>query len=52
VKPTPVNQRNWHIDIQACKNITEKSEFVENVLPNSAMFIYVSTNCVQALSIY
>ena len=38
-----------NIVIHACKNITEKNEFVENVWSaNSALFIYVSTHCVEA----
>ena len=37
-----------NIVIYACKNIKEKKEFVENVLPaNSALFIYISTHCVK-----
>jgi len=35
-----------NIVIHACKNITEKNEFVENVWPaNLAVFIYVYTLC-------
>ena len=38
------------IVIPACKNITEKSNFVENVWPaNSALFIYVLTHCVETV---
>jgi len=36
--------------IHACKNMTEKNEFVEKVWPaNSALFIYVSTHCVETV---
>ena len=36
-----------NIVIHACKNITEKNEFVENVWPaNSALLISVLTHCV------
>jgi len=38
-----------NIVIHACKNMT-KNEFVENVWPaNSALFIYVSTHCVETV---
>jgi len=37
-----------NIVIYACKYIEEKNQFVENVWPaNSALFIYVSTHCVE-----
>jgi len=37
-----------NIVIHACKNITEKNEFIENVWPaNTALFIYVSTHCAK-----
>ena len=36
--------------ILACKNITEKNAFVENVWPaNLALFIYVLTHCVETV---
>jgi len=39
-----------NIVIHACKNITEKNEFVENGWSaNSALFIYVSIHCVETL---
>ena len=39
-----------NIVILACKNITEKNAFVENVWPaNVALFIYVSTHCVETV---
>jgi len=39
-----------NIVIHACKNITEKNEFVENVWPaNSALFFYVSTHGVETV---
>jgi len=39
-----------NIVIHACKNITEKNEFVENVWPaNSALLIYVLTHCVETV---
>ena len=38
-----------NIVIHACKNMT-KNEFVENAWPaNSALFIYVSTHCVETV---
>jgi len=41
-------ERLPNIVILACTNIAEKNEFVENVRPaNSALFIYVSTHCVE-----
>jgi len=37
-----------NIVINACTNIKEKNDFFENVWPaNSALFIYVSTHCVE-----
>ena len=39
-----------NIVIHACKNTTEKNEFVESVWPaNSALFIYVSTHGVKTV---
>jgi len=39
-----------NIVIYACKNMTEKNEFVENVWPlNSALFIYVSIHSVETV---
>jgi len=39
-----------NIAIHACKNITEKNDFVENVwLANSVLFIYVLTHCVRTV---
>jgi len=39
-----------NIVILACTNITEKNAFVENVWPaNLALFIYVSTHCVETV---
>jgi len=39
-----------NIVIIACKYITEKNAFVENVCPaNLALFIYVSTHCVETV---
>jgi len=39
-----------NIVFHACKYITEKHEFVENVWPaKSALFINVSTNCVETV---
>ena len=39
-----------NIVIHACKNMTEKNVFVENVWPaNLALFIYVSTHCVETV---
>jgi len=38
--------------IHACKNIPEKTVFVENVWPaNSALFIYFSTYCIQTVTL-
>jgi len=39
-----------NIVVHVCSNITEKNEFVENVLPaNSSLLIYVSTHCVETV---
>ena len=39
-----------NIVIHACKNITEKIQFVENVWPaNSPLFIYVSTHSIKTV---
>ena len=39
-----------NIVIHACKNMTEKNEFVENVWPaNLALFIYVLIHCVESV---
>jgi len=39
-----------NIVVRACKNITEKNAFVENVWPAIlALFIYVSTHCVETV---
>jgi len=43
-------QKLPNIVIQTCKNNTEKKEFVDNVWPaNLALFIYVSTHCVETV---
>ena len=49
--PIPViYEKLPNIVINACKNMTEKNEYVENAWPaNSALFIYVSTHCVETV---
>ena len=53
MKPTPVNTRYCQIFwvvIHAFKNITEKMYLLKNVWPeNSALFIYISTHCVETV---
>jgi len=51
VKPTPVNIRNYKMQLSMhFKILQKKNEFVENVWPaNSALFIYVSTLCVETV---
>jgi len=40
-----------NIGVHASRNVTEKNENVENVWPaNSALFIYFSTGCVEAVT--
>jgi len=50
MKPTPVNMRNCQIQLSMQVKLLQKNEFVENVRPaNSALFIYVSTDCVETV---
>jgi len=50
VKHTPINMRNCQKVLSMHVKNTEKNDFVENVWPaNSALFIYVSTHCVETV---
>ena len=46
--PTSVNMRNCQLLLSMHVKLIQKNDFVENVWPaNSALLIYVSTNCVE-----
>jgi len=50
VKPTPVNIRNYKMQLSMHFKILQKKKLVKNVWPaNSAMFIYVSTLSVETV---